>query len=182
VSGARGPHGTCVRGRSGARRAATLSLRADVAELVDAHGSGPCGLRLVEVQVLSSASPGPTGRDLGLGADYGKSRRGAPPQSRQREILRVAVLAEPGALVCERLPDTAVEVAERRQQRCADRPASNALLILAHPGDMRSRRRTNHVLFVGRRLAAPHTRTASSRQPEVHTSTYLRRPPPGRNY
>ncbi len=29
--------------------------RADVAELVDAHGSGPCGLRLVEVQVLSSA-------------------------------------------------------------------------------------------------------------------------------
>lgn len=34
---------------------ARLSLRADVAELVDAHGSGPCGLRLVEVQVLSSA-------------------------------------------------------------------------------------------------------------------------------
>src|SRR5437867_12258107 len=29
--------------------------RADVAELVDAHGSGPCGLRPVEVQVLSSA-------------------------------------------------------------------------------------------------------------------------------
>jgi hypothetical protein len=36
--------------------AAKLALRADVAELVDAHGSGPCGLRLVEVQVLSSAS------------------------------------------------------------------------------------------------------------------------------
>src|SRR4029079_10060990 len=35
---------------------ATLSLRADVAELVDAHGSGPCGRKLVEVQVLSSAS------------------------------------------------------------------------------------------------------------------------------
>ena len=35
---------------------AKLALRADVAELVDAHGSGPCGLRLVEVQVLSSAS------------------------------------------------------------------------------------------------------------------------------
>ena len=34
---------------------ATLSLRADVAELVDAHGSGPCGRKLVEVQVLSSA-------------------------------------------------------------------------------------------------------------------------------
>ena len=29
--------------------------RADVAELVDAHGSGPCGRKLVEVQVLSSA-------------------------------------------------------------------------------------------------------------------------------
>ena len=35
--------------------AATLSVRADVAELVDAHGSGPCALRGVEVQVLSSA-------------------------------------------------------------------------------------------------------------------------------
>ncbi len=30
-------------------------LRADVAELVDAHGSGPCGGNPVEVQVLSSA-------------------------------------------------------------------------------------------------------------------------------
>jgi hypothetical protein len=35
--------------------AAMLSARADVAELVDAHGSGPCALRGVEVQVLSSA-------------------------------------------------------------------------------------------------------------------------------
>ena len=34
---------------------ATLVLRADVAELVDAHGSGPCGGNPVEVQVLSSA-------------------------------------------------------------------------------------------------------------------------------
>ena len=41
------------------RDAATLSLRADVAELVDAHGSGPCGRKPVEVQVLSSASPNP---------------------------------------------------------------------------------------------------------------------------
>jgi hypothetical protein len=38
-----------------AEGAATLSLRADVAELVDAHGSGPCGGNPVEVQVLSSA-------------------------------------------------------------------------------------------------------------------------------
>ena len=30
-------------------------LRADVAELVDAHGSGPCARKGVEVQVLSSA-------------------------------------------------------------------------------------------------------------------------------
>ena len=29
--------------------------RADVAELVDAHGSGPCARKGVEVQVLSSA-------------------------------------------------------------------------------------------------------------------------------
>src|SRR6185437_10501105 len=35
---------------------AKLLSRADVAELVDAHGSGPCGRKLVEVQVLSSAS------------------------------------------------------------------------------------------------------------------------------
>jgi hypothetical protein len=35
--------------------AARMSIRADVAELVDAHGSGPCGRKLVEVQVLSSA-------------------------------------------------------------------------------------------------------------------------------
>jgi hypothetical protein len=34
---------------------ARLSVRADVAELVDAHGSGPCGGDPVEVQVLSSA-------------------------------------------------------------------------------------------------------------------------------
>ena len=39
-----------------AKTAATLSVRADVAELVDAHGSGPCGGNPVEVQVLSSAS------------------------------------------------------------------------------------------------------------------------------
>ena len=38
-----------------AKTAATLSVRADVAELVDAHGSGPCGSDPVEVQVLSSA-------------------------------------------------------------------------------------------------------------------------------
>src|SRR5256885_9220827 len=35
---------------------ATIPDRADVAELVDAHGSGPCGGDPVEVQVLSSAS------------------------------------------------------------------------------------------------------------------------------
>ena len=38
---------------------ARLESRADVAELVDAHGSGPCGRKPVEVQVLSSASPDP---------------------------------------------------------------------------------------------------------------------------
>ncbi len=32
-----------------------MAVRADVAELVDAHGSGPCGGNPVEVQVLSSA-------------------------------------------------------------------------------------------------------------------------------
>jgi phosphoribosylcarboxyaminoimidazole (NCAIR) mutase len=47
-----------LRGRRGRSRKspATMRVRADVAELVDAHGSGPCGGDPVEVQVLSSAS------------------------------------------------------------------------------------------------------------------------------
>src|SRR5919198_1026348 len=60
------PRGTASRAAERTRRpllkrkivpgtGATLSLRADVAELVDAHGSGPCGRKPVEVQVLSSA-------------------------------------------------------------------------------------------------------------------------------
>jgi hypothetical protein len=45
-------------GHGSRRHAATLVFqRADVAELVDAHGSGPCGGDPVEVQVLSSAYP-----------------------------------------------------------------------------------------------------------------------------
>ena len=49
------------------RRRLHCSRRADVAELVDAHGSGPCARKGVEVQVLSSASlpnvgPGMPGR------------------------------------------------------------------------------------------------------------------------
>src|SRR5919108_1871488 len=43
-----------LRGAVGDRRYTVR--RADVAELVDAHGSGPCGGNPVEVQVLSSAS------------------------------------------------------------------------------------------------------------------------------
>ena len=38
-----------------------LVSRADVAELVDAHGSGPCGGDPVEVQVLSSAPKSASG-------------------------------------------------------------------------------------------------------------------------
>src|ERR687888_1362761 len=60
------PRGTASRAAERTRRpllkrkivpgtGATLSLRADVAELVGAHGSGPCGRKPVEVQVLSSA-------------------------------------------------------------------------------------------------------------------------------
>src|SRR6476646_6324180 len=40
---------------------------------------------------------------------------------------------------------------------------------------MRSCRRSNHGLFVGRPRPTTHSRTASSGQPEVHTSTYLRK-------
>src|SRR3954471_13091838 len=46
---------------------ATMRVRADVAELVDAHGSGPCALRGVEVQVLSSALLPRPGRFIGCG-------------------------------------------------------------------------------------------------------------------
>src|SRR5262249_54000599 len=53
---------------------ATLSLRADVAELVDAHGSGPCGLRLVEGQVLSSASSDRSG-PVAKGVSHGRRWR-----------------------------------------------------------------------------------------------------------
>ena len=56
-------------------RPVTLSLRADVAELVDAHGSGPCALRGVEVQVLSSAS---SGRRIGSPAVLGSRRFPCP--------------------------------------------------------------------------------------------------------
>jgi hypothetical protein len=49
--------------------------RADVAELVDAHGSGPCGRKPVEVQVLSSASPdcAVSGRTPGTNPQKGAS-------------------------------------------------------------------------------------------------------------
>ena len=70
---------------------ATLSVRADVAELVDAHGSGPCGGNPVEVQVLSSA--------LALSAQVypGDVKIGAQRGSRKRRTLMIvaAVLAEP---------------------------------------------------------------------------------------
>src|SRR5207253_6854488 len=45
------------------RHAATLCLRADVAELVDAHGSGPCGGNPVEVQVLSRSEERRVGKE-----------------------------------------------------------------------------------------------------------------------
>src|SRR4051794_25810061 len=40
---------------------------------------------------------------------------GDPPQSGQREIFGIAVLAEPGALVCKRLLHVPVDVAEGLQ-------------------------------------------------------------------
>jgi hypothetical protein len=41
--------------------------------------------------------------------------RGSPPQCRQREIYGIALFAEPDALVCERLVDLVVDVAQHRQ-------------------------------------------------------------------
>src|SRR5919199_1080292 len=74
------------------------ATRADVAELVDAHGSGPCGGNPVEVRVLSSAlakalqgatfagrptAPAPSGHDAarlsgGLVTDRRPRRSGVP--------------------------------------------------------------------------------------------------------
>ena len=52
----RGPRPRSPAAEPSARRRRAMLLRpADVAELVDAHGSGPCGRKVVEVQVLSSA-------------------------------------------------------------------------------------------------------------------------------
>src|SRR6185369_11772573 len=61
--GARGAAGRLV-------GAATLVVRADVAELVDAHGSGPCARKGVEVQVLSSALTGSAARSASSGAAW----------------------------------------------------------------------------------------------------------------
>src|SRR3954469_10155409 len=50
-------HGRGGRPASDPLRAARISSPAAVAELVDAHGSGPCGGDPVEVRVLSAALP-----------------------------------------------------------------------------------------------------------------------------
>ena len=78
--------------RARAASVAVSSLRphADVAELVDAHGSGPCLGNQVEVRVLSSAS----------GAPMGGAR--SPPPARAARIVRPAILGP--ARVSERGP------------------------------------------------------------------------------
>src|SRR5213595_1243183 len=72
---------------------ATLSSRADVAELVDAHGSGPCGGNPVEVQVLSSAYTDPRvfvpTRGNSVSTCYGEHR---VEFCQPRSYLRLAVL------------------------------------------------------------------------------------------
>src|SRR3954447_2501308 len=101
---------------------------------------------------------------------------GAPPQCGQGEIFRVAVLAEPVSLLRERFADVAVDLAQHRQQSCADGPAAHALPILADPEDMGPCCRSEHGSFVGRRGPRTHTRTASLGPSEVRTSPYLREP------
>src|SRR5581483_9293665 len=51
----------CARESARSARLHCPSRSADVAELVDAHGSGPCGGNPVEVQILSSALSDPSG-------------------------------------------------------------------------------------------------------------------------
>ena len=55
-----------------------FASRADVAELVDAHGSGPCGGNPVEVQVLSSASSSGAGVLLDKGGFSVPNQRPKP--------------------------------------------------------------------------------------------------------
>ena len=57
---------------------------ADVAELVDAHGSGPCERKLVEVQVLSSASRAACRQSAAGGFFVSATPLQAPWQSLQR--------------------------------------------------------------------------------------------------
>src|SRR5437660_1485491 len=79
-------------------RAATMPRRADVAELVDAHGSGPCGGDPVEVQVLSSASPQLTKR-LARDHRFSPIARGRPGcfgrGKRQGEVVSPPLFVRP---------------------------------------------------------------------------------------
>ncbi len=63
-------------------------LPADVAELVDAHGSGPCGGNSVEVRVLSSASVGASSASQAVGIAGSRRGRGVlSPASDTRHQL-----------------------------------------------------------------------------------------------
>ena len=73
-----------------ARSAALCSCSpADVAELVDAHGSGPCGRKVVEVQVLSSAprnKRNPAGGGSARRADPGHQQALKRAQNRRHRV------------------------------------------------------------------------------------------------
>ena len=86
---------SCIARREAASDAARLTVRADVAELVDAHGSGPCGLRLVEVQVLSSASRTTLSASKGTGRADGRETDSNRRHQSERN-LNVADATRPG--------------------------------------------------------------------------------------
>lgn len=87
-----------------------------------------------------------SGGGLGDFDEPGTSPR-SPPQRRQRQILRIPVVAQPGALGGNGVPHVRVRLAQCLEQRRADGPATDPFLrvgIVSDPEDVRSRRSSNH--------------------------------------
>jgi hypothetical protein len=103
-----------------------MAVRADVAELVDAHGSGPCGGDPVEVQVLSSASrdpPASAAPEQGFSFETIRMRKALTVDDEQwlRHLLEVSRTAlervrespKPDAMLAEELEAFCVQLEER---------------------------------------------------------------------
>ncbi len=72
---------------------ATVARHADVAELVDAHGSGPCGRKPVEVRVLSSAPTAAPQLRGSTGQGHSRLRMPRPSLGPKRGLFSSPLLA-----------------------------------------------------------------------------------------